>query len=81
MPAVYILYSNQLDRFYIGATDGTVEDRLQKHLSNHSGFTAKAKDWVIKYTEEYQTTAEARLRESQIKAWKSRKRIQALFSQ
>lgn len=47
---VYILYSASLNKFYIGFTESSVEERLRKHLSNHSGFTGKAKDWTIAYT-------------------------------
>ncbi|MGB2994903.1 MAG: GIY-YIG nuclease family protein, partial [Ferruginibacter sp.] len=42
MFTVYIIYSKVLDRFYIGYTSESAEKRLQKHLSNHDGFTAKA---------------------------------------
>ena len=51
------------------------EKRLQKHLSNHDGFTAKAKDWVIVFTELFETKSKALEREKQIKAWKSKKQI------
>ena len=55
MFTVYIIYSKVLDRFYIGYTSESAEKRLQKHLSNHDGFTAKAKDWVIVFTELFET--------------------------
>jgi len=79
MPSTYILYSKSLDRYYIGCTEGSVEDRLKKHLTNHKGFTAKAKDWQIKYMEEYGDFHSALLREKQIKAWKSRVKIEELI--
>lgn len=47
---VYILYSKDLDRYYIGSTSD-IQPRLTKHLSEHSGFTGKAKDWEIVWTE------------------------------
>ncbi|MFZ6024448.1 MAG: GIY-YIG nuclease family protein [Bacteroidota bacterium] len=50
MNYVYILYSRQLDRYYIGSTSD-IQSRLTKHLSEHSGFTGKAKDWIIVWTE------------------------------
>ena len=43
----YILYSETLDKFYIGHTCENLNERLTKHLSNHKGFTAKVKDWKI----------------------------------
>jgi len=74
---VYILYSAEMDRYYVGyASD--IEDRMQKHLSNHKGYTSKAKDWVIVYKENFDTKAEAYERERQIKSWKSRKKIEEL---
>ncbi len=78
MATVYILYSNILDRYYIGYTNGDVIVRLEKHLMNHKGFTSKAKDWVVMHTEEFETSDGASNRERQIKAWKSRKKIERL---
>ncbi|GAB5552695.1 MAG: hypothetical protein Sapg2KO_22860 [Saprospiraceae bacterium] len=49
--------------------------RLKKHLSNHKGFTAKAKDWTLFHTEVFDTLELARKRELQIKKWKSKKMI------
>jgi putative endonuclease len=47
-------------------------------LSDHKGFTAKAKDWVIVYSEAFEDVSEARKREIQIKNWKSRTLIEKL---
>ena len=77
---LYILYSTILDRFYIGHTGETLEERLRKHLSNHAGFTSKAKDWVVVHSEIYETKAEAYKRERQIKSWKSKKKIREMIS-
>jgi putative endonuclease len=44
MPYVYLLFSETLDKFYIGHTEMLPEERLRKHLTNHGGFTSKAKD-------------------------------------
>jgi putative endonuclease len=40
---LYILYSEILDSYYVGATSN-VEERLKSHLQNHKGYTSKAKD-------------------------------------
>jgi putative endonuclease len=80
MPFTYILFSSQLDKFYIGSTGSSIESRLQKHLTDHSGFTAKTKDWKIVYSEEYESIEEASKRERQIKKWKSRKMIEQLVT-
>ena len=55
---VYILFSSSLNRYYIGSTND-VEERLNKHLSSGKGFTSKAKDWKVKYTESFETRSEA----------------------
>jgi putative endonuclease len=51
MSYVYILYSEILDKYYIGSTEGPIEYRLKKHLSDHKGFTGKIKDWKVVYSE------------------------------
>ena len=75
----YILYSKSLDRYYIGSTSQKPEERLQKHLTNHSGFTGKAKDWEMVYLESFSSKEEAGKRERQIKSWKSKTMIQKLI--
>ena len=54
--------------------------RLQKHLGNHSGYTAKAKDWKIVFTEQYDNKSDALAREQQLKSWKNKERIKKLIS-
>ena len=68
-----------MDRFYIGHTGEPLDERLRKHLANHSGFTSKAKDWLVKYTEELESKVAAYTREMEIKNKKSRKYIQNLI--
>ncbi len=50
-----------------------------EHLSNHKGFTSKAKDWKIVYSEAFSSKELAHLREREIKKWKSRKKIERLI--
>ncbi len=75
---VYILYSEKLDKFYVGHTKN-VEKRLIKHKQTRKGFTSRAKDWIVVYQEEYKTKTEAYAREREIKNWKSRKKIVSLI--
>ena len=70
----YILHSRKLSKYYVGYSDN-VENRFRKHLTEHKGFTGKAKDWEIVYTEAFDTKEAARKRELQIKGWKSRVKI------
>ena len=77
---VYILFSQKSNRYYIGFTGEVLAQRLKKHLTNHSGFTGRAKDWVVAYEEYYVTKQEAFERERQIKGWKSSKMITELIN-
>ena len=76
---LYILYSAQLDRYCVGSTED-ISMRFKEHLWKHKGFTAKAKDWELKYSESFETKSEALKREQQIKKWKSRKLIEKIIS-
>ncbi len=78
MFTVYILYSQKLDRYYVGHTSD-LEPRLLQHNTGFSTFTAKAADWKTVYTEHYDTRQLARQRERIIKAKKSRKYIEWLI--
>ncbi len=75
----YILYSSILNLFYIGFTGDELTERLRRHNSNHQGFTGKKGDWEIKFTETYNTKAEAYQREQEVKKWKSHKLIEKLI--
>jgi len=79
MANVYILYSEKLDKYYIGSTESSIEDRLKKHLSNHKGFTGKIKDWKVVYSEILPDKQHALTREKHIKSWKSRIMIEKLI--
>ena len=75
----YILYSQTLDQYYIGHTGENIEERLRKHLSNHKGFTARTKDWIIVYYETFDDKNLAYRRELKIKSWKSKIKIKKLI--
>ncbi len=77
---VYILFSKTQEIYYIGSTSMTFEERLRRHLSDHKGFTARAKDWEIVYQELFTDKFLAIMREQEIKKWKSKIKIEALFS-
>ena len=67
MFTVYILFSEQLQKYYIGYTSKNVQDILKEHLYNHKGFTAKAKDWNVIYKLERNSKSEAIMLERKIK--------------
>ena len=79
MPFLYIIYSDKLDKHYIGACID-LERRLYEHNIGHSKFTSTGIPWVLKHTEYYETLQEAKKRELFIKKMKSRKYIESLFS-
>ena len=75
---VYIIYSVQADKYYVGFSGYDLSERLRKHNSNHSGFTGKVSDWQIVFTQKFEEKSEAMKREKEIKSWKSRKAIERL---
>ena len=77
---VYILFSKSRDLYYIGSTSMVIEERLRRHLSAHKGFTARAKDWEIVYSELFDLKSLAIAREQEIKKWESKVKIEALIS-
>jgi putative endonuclease len=76
---VYIIYSSQLDKYYVGYTED-ITLRLTQHNKGISTFTSKASDWVLRYTEGYENRQTAHQRELEIKKKKSRKYIEWLIS-
>ena len=70
----YILYSEKVDKFYVGMTSN-LEERMRKHNSKNKGFTNQADDWKHVFVEEFVIKEEALSREKEIKNWKSRKKI------
>ena len=75
---VYIIYSEKLDKYYIGySTD--IEFRLKKHNSISKGFTNLGKPWTLVYSEVFNSKHEAMAREKQLKNWKNRDRIKTLI--
>ncbi|MFV8333619.1 GIY-YIG nuclease family protein [Flavobacterium sp. GSP14] len=77
---VYILFSKTHEIYYVGSTSVTLQERLRRHLSAHKGFTARAKDWEIVYSELFDQKSLAIAREQEIKKWKSKAKIEALIS-
>ncbi|MCB0825241.1 MAG: GIY-YIG nuclease family protein [Armatimonadetes bacterium] len=76
---VYILHSASSDRFYVGHTSN-LDDRLARHNQGRSKSTKSGVPWTLVYHEQFESRAEAVRRESEIKSWKSRKRIEELIN-
>jgi len=77
--SVYIIYSESLDKYYIGSCQD-FGNRLLLHNSGRNKSTKGGISWVLKYEEKYATNQEARKREAAIKKMKSRKYIEQLIS-
>ncbi len=77
--AVYIIYSQSIDKYYVGYSEN-VDERLKQHNSGISDYSSAAVDWELKYTEYFTTRKEAIGREKEIKRKKSRKYVQWLIS-
>lgn len=73
---IYILYSNSIDRYYVGySSDPWL--RLEQHLSNSTDkYTGKSKDWILKAVFEVSNSEGDAIKiERFIKKQKSRKLI------
>ena len=77
---LYIIYSTSINKYYVGHSNNLPE-RLKKHNSNHKGYTGKANDWVIVYSEIHNSKESAYRREREIKDWKSRILIEKLIKE
>ena len=75
---IYIIYSEKLDRYYVGYTDN-LSWRLERHNLGWGRFTKGGIPWELIYFEKYQTKQEALKREREIKSKKSRKYIENII--
>jgi putative endonuclease len=76
---VYILYSEKLDKYYVGSTNDLLR-RLNDHNRGKTNYSKQGVPWILKYSEEYSRRQEAYSREIEIKKKKSRKYIEYLIS-
>ena len=77
----YILFSELLNKFYIGVCQDSLEDRITKHNNHEYGnhrFTAAANDWKLFLQIDTKNYAHAVRIERKIKSMKSRIYIQNL---
>jgi len=80
MHTVYILYSNSLDKYYVGESVQPLE-RLNQHNQGYydSAFTKGASDWQLKLSLEVLDQSHAKRVEKHIKSMKSRVYIENLL--
>ena len=75
---VYILYSDSIDRYYVGVTEN-LQWRLERHNEGWGRYTKRGIPWRIVYTETFENKSDALIREREIKRKKSREYIERLI--
>jgi putative endonuclease len=78
MYTVYIIYSQRIDKYYIGFSSN-VQERLRKHNRNSKGFSSSGRPWIMVYSEVFDNKKDAMAREKQLKNWKNRERLESLI--
>ena len=63
---VYVLYSTELDEFYLGSTTD-LKRRYEQHKKGENKSTRKVSDWKVVYYEAYLAHATAKRREANLK--------------
>jgi putative endonuclease len=76
MAFVYVLYSQKLDKYYVGSCLN-LSERIDEHQSGKykGSYTAKTSDWILFFSIRDLEYDQARLIETHIKKMKSRKYI------
>lgn len=75
MYSVYVLYSPDFNKIYIGQTSD-LHTRLHYHNNGpNKGYTARYRPWEIIHRESFDTRSEALRREKELKSARGRKWI------
>jgi len=78
MYVVYILFSTKIDKYYVGYTND-LDRRISEHNRCKGKFTDRGIPWIIVHTETFENSHDARAREAEIKAKKSRHYIEEVI--
>ena len=81
MFTVYVLYSQKYNQIYIGYTSDLANRFLSHNELATKGHTIKYRPWIIAYTEEFETKAEALKREAQLKTANGRAFVRSIIRQ
>ncbi|HLG34744.1 MAG TPA: GIY-YIG nuclease family protein [Bacteroidia bacterium] len=76
---VYVLYSEEVGKYYIGQTNN-IERRIQEHNLRQHRYTSNKGLWKLIYKEEHATRSMAMKRESFFKSGKGREFIKSNLS-
>ena len=77
--SVYILYSEKIDKYYIGSSHDP-QMRLYYHNLGQKGWTKRGIPWKLVYQKEYKDKMDAMRVERHIKKLKSRKIVEKIIS-
>lgn len=78
MYSVYILFSEKLDKYYIGSSHDP-EKRLYYHNSGRKGWTKTGVPWKMLYRKDFVDKKKAMEKERYIKKQKDRKFVEQLI--
>ena len=79
MHYVYVIRSRVNGRFYVGMT-ADVDKRLKEHNSGRTKSTKGYLPWTLVFKEDFQSRAEARLREKYLKGGSGKEFIKKYWS-
>ena len=78
MYAIYVMYSETIDRYYVGMSSDPSR-RVERHNSQKKGWTRRGRPWILVYHQRFADQSMALRAEKLIKSWKSRAMIEALI--
>jgi len=74
---IYFIHARQIS--ILSVLPQTRSPRDYAAIFHHGGFTSRAKDWTLVYSEIFATKTEALKKEKELKGWKNRDRIKELI--
>ena len=77
---VYILFSKDYDKTYVGFTSNLIERFKSHNYLSKKGYTIKFRPWQVIYVEFFTTKSEALKREKIMKTGKGREFIKEMIS-
>ena len=77
---VYILFSKDYDKTYVGFTSNLIERFKSHNYLSKKGYTIKFRPWKVIYVEFFSTKSEALKREKHLKSGKGREFIKEIIS-
>jgi len=75
MHYVYVLYSPQYDKIYIGESSNVGDRFISHNLETNKGWTGRYRPWVLVYVEKCEDKSAALKREKQLKSAAGRRWI------